>query len=193
MIDYWWYIVLHFIDTAYISTHTIGLTFWSLREQIPRMIVGERDLLHAMGLWDAMIMSVIWFHSAMLMALMERWDTDTSTFSLLVGEMTITLEDVYHIIHLPIRGNTMRYRSDQTEEDYKREQVYVVGRVIRSEMRGHIMVRCLLHPIDEVPLVRWLVIVTLAQVVCPNGCGIHMHGELIYTIWVIERHRRVYS
>lgn len=45
----------------------------------------------------------------MLMVLMERWDVDTSTFLLPMGEMTITLEDVYNILHLPIRGETVRY------------------------------------------------------------------------------------
>lgn len=118
----------------------------------------------------------------MLMALMERWDADTSTFSLPMGEMTVTLEDVYRILCLPIRGETIRYRSNQTKEDYKREKIYVVGRLVHSKRRGRIMVSWLIHPIGEVPLVRQLMIATLALVVCPNGCGTHMHGGLIYTI-----------
>lgn len=88
------------------------------------------------------------------MALMERWDADTSTFSLLVGEMTVTLEDVYCILCPPIRGEIVRYRFDYTEEDYRREKVYAMGRVICSEMRGFIMVSWLLHPIGEIPLMR---------------------------------------
>lgn len=67
-----------------------------------------------------MTMSAVRFHSVMLMALMERWDANTSTFLLPVGEMMVTLEDVYRILCLPIKGDTMRYRSDHTKEDYRR-------------------------------------------------------------------------
>lgn len=66
-------------------------------------------MLHGVGFWDVMTMSVIRFHSIMLMVLMERWDADTSMFSLPMGEMRVTLEDVYRILHLPIRGETVRY------------------------------------------------------------------------------------
>lgn len=66
-------------------------------------------------------------------------------------------------------------------------------RVICSEMRGHIMVSWLLHSIGKVPLVRRLMIATLALAMCPNGHDTHMHGGLIYNIQAIERHRRVYS
>lgn len=138
----------------YIREHIIGLTFQSLCEKILRLAAGERELLHAVGLWDVMTMLTIRYHSVMLMVLMERWDEDTSTLLLPVGEMTITLEDVYHILCLPIRGESMRYRSNRTEEDYRRDQVYAMGRVILRETRGCIMVSWLLHPTDEVPLVR---------------------------------------
>ncbi|GLJ46852.1 hypothetical protein SUGI_0988330 [Cryptomeria japonica] len=105
----------------YIHENTAGLTFQILQEQIPRLTTRERDFLHEVGLWDMMTMLAIQFHSTMLMASMERWDANTSMFLLPVGEMTVTLDDVDHILHLPIRGETMRYRRDWTEEDYRRE------------------------------------------------------------------------
>lgn len=40
----------------------------------------------------------------MLTALMERWDPNSNTFHLPTGEMMVTLEDVYWITRLPIRG-----------------------------------------------------------------------------------------
>jgi len=40
----------------------------------------------------------------MLTTLMERWDSNSNTFHLSTGEMTVTLEDVYRITRLPIRG-----------------------------------------------------------------------------------------
>lgn len=155
--------------------------------------MGKREFLHTLGLWYAIPMLAIRFHYAMLMALMERWDADTSMFLLPVEEMTVTLEDVYRILRLPIRGETMRYRYDHTKKNYRREKVYAMERVMLCETRGRIMVSWLLHPTDKVLLVRQLMITTLELVMCPNGHNTHMHGGLIYTIQAIERHGRVYS
>ena len=44
---------------------------------------------------------------AMARALCERWHTETSSFHLPVEEMTITLDDVYNLFHLPIQGRMM--------------------------------------------------------------------------------------
>jgi len=43
----------------------------------------------------------------MVCALCERWHTETSSFHLYVGEMTITLDDVYNLLHLPIQGRML--------------------------------------------------------------------------------------
>lgn len=40
----------------------------------------------------------------MITTLCERWKSDTCTFWLLTWEIIITLEDVYHILHLPVSG-----------------------------------------------------------------------------------------
>ena len=44
---------------------------------------------------------------AMIRALCERWHTETSSFHLPVGEMTITLDDVYNLLHIPIQGRML--------------------------------------------------------------------------------------
>ena len=44
---------------------------------------------------------------AMARALCERWHTETSSFHLPVGEMTITLDDVYNLLHIPIQGRML--------------------------------------------------------------------------------------
>lgn len=44
----------------------------------------------------------------LLSAFVERWHSDTSSFHLPFGEMTITLDDVYMLLHLPIMGNYYR-------------------------------------------------------------------------------------
>lgn len=40
----------------------------------------------------------------MLIALMERWDPNSNTFHLPTKEITMTLEDLYKIARLPIKG-----------------------------------------------------------------------------------------
>ncbi|KAH9294408.1 hypothetical protein KI387_040387, partial [Taxus chinensis] len=42
-------------------------------------------------------------HSLMV-ALIKRWDPATNVFHLPIGEMTITLEDVYRILSTTYRG-----------------------------------------------------------------------------------------
>lgn len=38
-------------------------------------------------------------------AFIERWHSDTSSFHLPIGEMTITLDDVSALLHIPVTGN----------------------------------------------------------------------------------------
>jgi len=40
----------------------------------------------------------------LLCAFVERWHEETNYFHLPVGEMTITLDDVSNLLHLPIVG-----------------------------------------------------------------------------------------
>ena len=47
---------------------------------------------------------------------MERWHSETSTFHLPVGELTITLDDVSSILHLPITGALHSFHALSTEE-----------------------------------------------------------------------------
>lgn len=81
----------------------------------------DRELLHTVGLWFVMNMPTIKLHYAMLMTLMEIWDIDTSTFLLPMGEMIVTLENMYHILHLPIRVEIVRYQVDHTATNYRME------------------------------------------------------------------------
>lgn len=45
----------------------------------------------------------------MMIALVERWHSKTSLFHLPIGEATITLEDVWRILSLPIHGELVTY------------------------------------------------------------------------------------
>ncbi|XP_068485021.1 protein MAIN-LIKE 2-like [Phaseolus vulgaris] len=47
----------------------------------------------------------------LLCAFVERWHPETNSFHLLVGELTITLDDVSNLLHLPIIGQFYTYLS----------------------------------------------------------------------------------
>src|SRR3954467_7141210 len=49
-------------------------------------------------------------------AFVERWHKETSSFHLPVGEMTITLDDVQCLLHLPIRGPLLHHSRIQRVE-----------------------------------------------------------------------------
>lgn len=45
----------------------------------------------------------------MVSAFSERWQPETNTFHLPFGEMTITLDDVASILHIPVTGNEITF------------------------------------------------------------------------------------
>lgn len=53
-------------------------------------------------------------------AFVERWQPETSSFHLPIGEMTITLDDVSQLLHLPVRGNfwTAPYITSESALEY---------------------------------------------------------------------------
>jgi len=65
------------------------------------------DPVEASGLHHLLYTGFSIVTHAMVPALCERWHTETSSFYLPVGEMTITLDDVYYLLHLPIQGHML--------------------------------------------------------------------------------------
>ncbi|RYR48562.1 hypothetical protein Ahy_A07g034597 isoform A [Arachis hypogaea] len=53
-------------------------------------------------------------HSALLSALVERWRPETHTFHLSVGEMSVTLEDITHILGLTINRDPVIGRMESS-------------------------------------------------------------------------------
>ena len=47
----------------------------------------------------------------LITAFVERWHKDANSFHLLIGEMTITLDDVSSILHIPIVGQFPTYEA----------------------------------------------------------------------------------
>jgi Plant mobile domain len=64
----------------------------------------QMDLyLYRLGLYQMTIMRDCQLDKPLLTTLVERWQPEMSTFHLLVGEMTVTLEDMCCLWGLPIR------------------------------------------------------------------------------------------
>ena len=54
---------------------------------------------------------------ALLMTLCEKWHTETSSFHLPVGEMTITLDGVACLLHIPIEGQMLSHPKKVSRAD----------------------------------------------------------------------------
>jgi Plant mobile domain len=59
--------------------------------------------LHRLSLYQMVIMGDYQLDKSLLTALVDRWRTKTLMFHLLVGEMTVTLEDVCSLWRLTIK------------------------------------------------------------------------------------------
>lgn len=69
----------------------------------------------------------------MLIALMERWDSNSNTFHLHTEEITITLEDVYRITRLPIKDKLVNMISILSMDHAERWVVWLM----RSDEVNH--------------------------------------------------------
>ncbi|KAL5141605.1 Protein MAIN-LIKE 1 [Glycine soja] len=83
---------------------------------IGRPVPKIEGLVAATGLSPLIDCSVITGDPGLISAFVERWHNETSTFHLLVGELTITLDDVSSILHLPITGALHSFHALSTEE-----------------------------------------------------------------------------
>nr|ABN06110.1 IMP dehydrogenase/GMP reductase, related [Medicago truncatula] len=78
--------------------------------EIPKPERGLRwfwDPVEASGLHHLIYTGFSSVTNAMVHALCERWHMEISSFHLPVGEMTITFDDVYNLLHLPIQGRML--------------------------------------------------------------------------------------
>ncbi|MCI05639.1 serine/threonine-protein phosphatase 7 long form-like protein, partial [Trifolium medium] len=66
-----------------------------------------RDRVEATGLADLAKIGYEHLDPCLISAFAERWHADTSTFHMPVGEITVTLDDVSCLPHLPISGHLL--------------------------------------------------------------------------------------
>ncbi|KAL5154302.1 Protein MAIN-LIKE 2 [Glycine soja] len=73
-------------------------------EKLGRPAPGIEGLVAATGLTPLIACSVVTGDRGVISTFVERWHKETSNFHLLVRELTITLDDVASLLHLPIIG-----------------------------------------------------------------------------------------
>ena len=68
-----------------------------------------QGIVSASGLGSLIGCSLETADKGLLSAFVERWHRETSSFHLPIGEMTITLDDISSLLHLPITGAFYMY------------------------------------------------------------------------------------
>ncbi|KAL5131068.1 Protein MAIN-LIKE 2 [Glycine soja] len=85
-------------------------------DKIGRPAPEIKGLVAGTGLSPLIRCSVITTDPGLISAFVERWHRETSTFHLPVGELTITLDDVASLLHLPITGALHTFESLVTSD-----------------------------------------------------------------------------
>ena len=85
--------------------HGAKLQLWELDAERSRI----SETVHRSGLTSLISCNHRVASRPMLLAFCERWQPETTTFHLLFGEMTITLDDVASILHILITGSMISF------------------------------------------------------------------------------------
>nr|ABN08023.1 IMP dehydrogenase/GMP reductase, related [Medicago truncatula] len=97
------------------------------------------------GLHDLIYTGYSTVTHAMIRAMCERWHTETNSFHLPVWEMTITLDDVHNLLHIPIHSRMLDHDEAMSQERVIDLMTRLLGMSdvdarseIRTESAGHI-------------------------------------------------------
>ncbi|KAH9331924.1 hypothetical protein KI387_004032, partial [Taxus chinensis] len=88
-----------------------------LRWMRPYVSAVQWAIIREVGLDRVQRYRVVDRDHSLMVALIERWDPTTNVFHLPTGQMTITLEDVYCILRLPIVGEVVFQVDAETAMD----------------------------------------------------------------------------
>ena len=88
-----------------------GLYPWLL-EVVGQLLKLDQQVVDRFGFTYLLQMPQFQVNRGLLIAVVERWHSDHNTFHLLMGEMTVTPEDVHRIFRIPTVGDLVYY--DQT-------------------------------------------------------------------------------
>lgn len=90
--------------------------FPSTQRLRPKLSFEDRAAIKEMGLRHVLYVPEFQANMGLLTALAERWHSEMCTFHLPMGEMTVTLEDVYKILRVSIDGEMILYDRDGDKE-----------------------------------------------------------------------------
>ena len=103
--------------------HGAKLQLWELNAERSRI----SETVHRSGLAPLISCSHRVASRPMLLAFSERWQPETTTFHLPFGEMTITLDDVTSILHIPITGSMISFSQPLRVDDANALLVELLG------------------------------------------------------------------
>ncbi|KAH1254510.1 Protein MAIN-LIKE 2 [Glycine max] len=103
-------------------------------DKFGRPAVEIEGMIAATGLDPLIRCSVITTDPGLISAFVERWHRETSSFHLPVGEVTITLDDVSSLLHIPITGALHSFESLVTSD--------AVALLMRIQLRHVRQSRC---------------------------------------------------
>ena len=103
--------------------HGAKLQLWELDAERSRIY----ETVHLSGLAPLTSCSHRVASRPMLSTFCERWHLETTTFHLPFGEMTITLDDVASILHIPITGSMISFSQPLRVDDANALLVELLG------------------------------------------------------------------
>ena len=105
--------------------HGAKLQLWELDAERSRI----SETVHRSGLAPLISCSHRVVSRPMLSAFCERWHPETTTFHFPFGEMTITLDDVTSILHIPITGSMISFSQSLRVDDANALLVELLGTI----------------------------------------------------------------
>ncbi|XP_058784249.1 protein MAIN-LIKE 2-like [Vicia villosa] len=109
-----------------------------LKERIPHMLPPEIEaVVSSSSLSCLQFTSLTKIDVNLVLAFVERWNIETSSFQMPFGEMTITLDDVAALLHLPIGGLFWHPEEHVTEDMAVELGIQYLG-VERGHMARHV-------------------------------------------------------
>ena len=103
--------------------HDAKLQLWELDAERSRIY----ETVHRSGLAPVISCSHRVASRPMLSTFYERWQPETTTFHLPFSEMTITLDDVASILHIPITGSMISFSQPLQVDDVNALLVGLMG------------------------------------------------------------------
>ena len=85
-------------------------------QKFERPVAEIKGLVAATGLSPLIACSLDTSDWGLISTFAERWHKETSSFHLLVGEVTITLDDVVSLLHLPVTGTFHNFETLHANE-----------------------------------------------------------------------------